>query len=75
MTYEFNSEDTVDDLRFKTSMLVEKYGACLSIEAQCISEFLTINSVHRDNEVTVVMPHSDAINLRDALIEMYPIKD
>lgn len=72
MIYEFSGEDTVDDLKFKTTMLVEKYGACLSIEAQCISEFLTTNRVHQDNEVTVVIPHDEAIKLRDTLNAMYP---
>ena len=74
MIYEFNSEDTVDDLKFKTNMLVEKYDSCLSIEAQCVSEFLTINSINQDNEVTVVIPHDEAIKLRDTLNAMYPLE-
>lgn len=72
MIYEFSGEDTVDDLKFKTTMLVEKYEAGLSIESQCISEFLTVNSKHQDNEVTVVISHDEAIKLRDTLNAMYP---
>ena len=74
MTYEFAETSTVDDLKFNTTMHVEKYDECLSIETQCVSEFLTVNSKYQDNEVTVVMPHDEAIKLRDALNVMYPLE-
>ena len=72
MTYEFTETNTVDDLSFKTDVLIEPYELGLSIDCSLYSYYTESKKEYQHNEVVAVLPDDEAIKLRDYLNNKYP---
>ena len=72
MIYEFTETSVVNDLSFKTDVLIEDYDLGLSIDCTLYSYYTESKKEYEHSEVTAVIPHDEAIKLRDTLNAMYP---
>ena len=75
MTYEFKHDTNYngDEATTEIGFYKEAYG--LTIESDISTPRLSGHGVYVHQHVIAVLPDSEAIKLRDALIEMYPIKE
>lgn len=75
MTYEFKHDTNYNGDEAATEIGFYKEHCSLTIESYISTPRLSGKGVYVHQHVIAVLPDSEAIKLRDALIEMYPIKE
>lgn len=75
MTYEYVQPTNYCGDDGSTEVFLYKGETGLTIDTEINTPRLTGKGVYVHQAVIAVLPDSEAIKLRDALIEMYPIKE